>query len=129
MVLGARGAPVSTLPRLRAGLAALAAAAHGEAARVWFELWNREFDALQSDAECAKKKLKICREAEVLRKDARKGLDARLGAQASAVLIRGALPSGSFDAGFRFSVENGLEPLIIFDPSVLAIGLPGLSGQ
>ena len=129
LVLGARGAPVSTLPRLRAGLAALAAAAHGEAARVWFELWNGEFDALQSDAECVKKKLKICREAEALRKDARKGLDARLGAQASAVLMRGALPSGSFDAGFRFSVENGLEPLIIFDPSVLAIGLPGPSAQ
>jgi hypothetical protein len=48
---------------------------------------------------------------------------------ASAVLLRGALPSGSFDAGFRFTVENGLEPLILFDPSFLALGLPRFSAQ
>ncbi|MEI9953195.1 MAG: hypothetical protein WDO74_30500 [Pseudomonadota bacterium] len=127
MVLDARGAAASTLPRLRAGFAALAATVRGEAAAVWFELWKREFDALERETECAKKKLKVCAEAQALRRDARRGLDARLGAQASAVLMRGALPSGSFDAGFRFTVEKGLEPLIIFDPSVLAIGLPKFS--
>ncbi|HEY0466876.1 MAG TPA: hypothetical protein VGC79_21880, partial [Polyangiaceae bacterium] len=127
MVLEARGAPASTLPQMRAGFAALAASVRGEAAKVWFELWNRELDALSQEAECAKKKLKVCREAQALRRAARRGLDARLGAQASAVLMRGALPSGSFDAGFRFTAENGLEPLIIFDPSALAIGLPKLS--
>ncbi|MEI9941366.1 MAG: hypothetical protein WDO69_29455 [Pseudomonadota bacterium] len=129
LVLGARGAPASTLPQLRAGFAALAASVHGEAAAVWFELWSREFDALQRETECAKKKLKVCAAAQALRRDARRGLDARLGAQASAVLMRGALPSGSFDAGFRFTVENGLEPLIIFDPSALAIGLPKFSAE
>jgi len=127
LVLSARGAPVSALPRLRAGFDALAAPVRGEAVKVWFELWNREFDALQREAECAKKKAKICREADASRRYAKRALEARVGAQAAAVLIRGALPSGSFDAGFRFSVENGLEPLIIFDPSVLAIGLPRFS--
>ena len=124
LVLEARNAPASTLPRLRPGLAALAAPVQSEAAAVWFELWNRELDALEREAECAKKKLKVCPPALTLRRNARRGLDERLGTQASAVLMRGALPSVSFDAGFRFTVEKGLEPLILFDPSVLAIGLP-----
>ncbi|HKO48396.1 MAG TPA: hypothetical protein VJV79_11760 [Polyangiaceae bacterium] len=127
LVLDARDAEASTLPRLRPGFNALAASVHGEAARVWFELWNREFDARLRDAECLKKKRKVCAEARALRRTARRALDARLGTQASAVLSRGALPSGSFDAGFRFTVEKGLEPLIIFDPSVLSIGLPKFS--
>lgn len=127
MVLGAREAPVSTLPQVRAGFTALSASLHGEAAKVWFELWNHEFDALERDGVCEKKKLKVCSPAQALRRRARRELDARLGAQASAVLIRGALPGGSFDAGFRFTVENGLSPLIIFDPSALLIGLPKFS--
>jgi hypothetical protein len=53
-------------------------------------------------------------------------LDQRLGASAGSVLARGALPSGSLDVGFRFSVEHGLEPLISFDSSFLAVGLPKL---
>jgi hypothetical protein len=129
MVLDARSAPASTLPRLRAGFTALAGSVHGEAARVWFELWDRELDALSREDECAKKKLKACPPAQVLRRVARRGLDARLGAQANAVLMRGALPTGSFDAGFRFTVENGLEPLIIFDPGALLIGLPKFSAE
>jgi len=127
LVLAARGAQASTLPQSRADLAALAATVHGAAAAVWFELWTREFDAQQREADCAKKKLKACAPAQALRRNARRDLDARLGTQASAVLMRGALPSGSFDAGFRFTVEKGLEPLIIFDPSVLSIGLPKFS--
>ena len=127
MVLGARDAPASTLPQLRAGFTALAASLHSEAAKVWFELWNREFDALERESACKKKQLKVCAPAQALRHRKRAELDARLGSQASAVLVRGALPSGSFDAGFRFTVENGLEPLIIFDPSVLLIGLPKFS--
>ncbi len=59
LVLGARGAQASTLPQLRASFAALAAAVHGEAAAVWFELWKREFDALERDVACATKKLKF----------------------------------------------------------------------
>jgi hypothetical protein len=129
LLLGARGAKASALPRLRADLAALAASAHGAAAVVWFELWTREFEALEREADCTKKKLKACAPARALRRNARRDLDARLGSQASAVLIRGALPSGSFDAGFRFTVEKGLEPLIIFDPSVLSIGLPKFSSE
>jgi hypothetical protein len=136
MVLGARDAPVSTLPQLRAGFTALAASLHGDSAtrfvtpegvKIWFELWNREFDALERDSACAKKKLRVCAPAQALRRRTRRELDARLGSQASAVLLRGALPNGSFDAGFRFTVEKGLEPLIIFDPSALLIGLPKFS--
>ena len=127
LVLGVHGASPHSLPKARADLAALAAEPQGDAASVWFELWARELQALQADASCAKKKLKVCSEAVALRRDARRGLDARLGASASAVLTRGALPSGSFDAGFRFSIENGLEPLLSFDPAFLAIGLPRVS--
>ncbi len=125
LVLTMRGATPDALPAARKDLAALAAGVKGEAAAVWFELWLRELDALQHDTACAKKKQRPpCKDAEALRRDARVGLDARLGAEASFVLLRGALASGSFDAGFRFSVEYGLEPLVSFDPSFLAIGLP-----
>jgi len=129
MVLDARGAALSTLPQLRAGFAALAGSVHGESAAVWFQLWNHEFDALSRESECAKKKQKTCPAAQALRRNARRGLDLRLGNQASMVLMRGALPTGSFDAGFRFTVENGLEPLILFDPGALLIGLPKFSAD
>ena len=131
LLLSARNAATSTstLSQVRPGFAALAKTVRGEAARVWFELWNRELDALERERDCAKKKRKVCSEALALRRLARRDLDARLGTQATAVLMRGALPSGSFDAGFRFTVENGLEPLIIFDPSVLLIGLPKFSAE
>ena len=129
LVLDTRDAPTSSSSPARVEFAALAASVHGEAARVWFQLYEREFDALAREAECAKKKLKGCAAAQALRRDARRHLDERLGARASAVLRRGALPSGSFDSGFRFSVEKGLEPLIIFDPSALAIGLPKIAND
>jgi hypothetical protein len=124
LVLGVHGARADALPRARTDLAALAAAANGDSARVWFELWARELEAMQDDVTCAKKKLGVCRDSDALRRETRRGLDARLGAAASAVLLHGALPSGAFDAGFRFTVEGGLEPLVSFDPSFLAIGLP-----
>ena len=128
LVLSMRGATPDALPSARKDLAALAAGVKGEAAAVWFELWLRELDALQHDTSCAKKKQRApCKDAEALRQDARVGLDARLGSEASFVLLRGALAGGSFDAGFRFSVEYGLEPLVSFDPSFLAIGLPRFS--
>jgi hypothetical protein len=129
LVLSLRGASPEKLPQARAEFAALASAATGETARVWFEIWGRELEAVQADVKCAKKKAGVCREADALRRDVRRSLDTRLGAAASSVLLRGALPSGSFDAGFRFSVENGLEPLISFDPSFLAVGLPKFSAQ
>ena len=129
MLLDARTAQASVLPQMRAGFAALAGSVHGEAPKLWFELWNREFDARTREAECAKKKLKPCPEAQALRRRPRRALEARLGTQASSVLLRGALPGAGFEAGFRFTLENGLEPLIIFDPSVLIIGLPKFSAE
>ncbi|HEY5376092.1 MAG TPA: hypothetical protein VIK01_20570, partial [Polyangiaceae bacterium] len=129
LVLALRGASPEALPRARTDFAALSSAAKGEAARVWFEIWSRELEAMQADVNCAKKKAGVCREAEALRRNVRRNLDTRLGTAASAVLMHGALPSGSFDAGFRFSVESGLEPLISFDPSFLAVGLPRFSAQ
>ena len=129
LVLGAHGAPAASLPRVQAELKALAAEPRAPATVVWFELWERELDALALDATCAKKKLTACRESEKLRREARTGLDQRLGVMASAILAHGALPSGSFDAGFRFTIERGLEPLIIFDPNFLAVGLPRPAGE
>ncbi len=129
LVLALRGASPEALPQARTDFAALASAAKGETARVWFEIWSRELEAMQADVKCARKKTGVCREAEALRRDVRRNLDTRLGAAASAVLMHGALPSRSFDAGFRFSVESGLEPLIRFDPSFLAVGLPRFSAQ
>jgi hypothetical protein len=129
LVLNARGAKIASLPQLRADFAALGSQVHSEVVALWFELWGREFEAIQRSAECAQKKLRTCPEARALRRDARRGLDTRLGSAAAAVLQRGALPAGSFDAGFRFTLENGLEPLLIFDPSFLAVGLPPVSAD
>ncbi|MEP7049312.1 MAG: hypothetical protein ABJB12_03125 [Pseudomonadota bacterium] len=124
LVLGVRGGSADAVARARVDLAALAAEVKGQSALVWFELWARELEASQRDAACAKKKQSACKEAAALRHNARAGLDARLGPEASSVLLRGALAGGSFEAGFRFSVEYGLEPLLSFDPTFLAIGLP-----
>ena len=105
-------------------MARLAAQPHSEAIRVWFELWQRELEAMQRDAECAKRKRTPCREAEALRRQVYHGFETQLGAPGNAVLLRGALPSSAFEAGFRFTIESGLEALVGFDPSFLAVGLP-----
>ncbi len=128
VLLAAHGARIASLPQTRKDFSVLAAEAHSEASSVWFSLWTHELEALERDTECAKKKQKPCREADAIRSAMPRGLPERLGAPASAVLLRGALPSGSFEAGFRFSVESGLEALISFDPSLLAIGLPAHPG-
>ena len=117
------------LAQARTALAALAPRADAASATVWFELWARELEAREKDALCRKRKQSVCRDADALRRANRHTLDGRLGAQATAVLLRGALPGGSFDAGFRFSAEAGLEPFIIFDPSLLAIGLPKFTAE
>ncbi len=124
LVLSSDGADAETLGKIRAALAALAPGPAAESAAAWFELWGHELEARQREVECRKRKQSVCREANALRHAARHALDAQLGAQSNAVLLRGALPGGFFDAGFRFSVEAGLEPFIVFDPSLLAIGLP-----
>ena len=126
MVLEARGAPLSTLPQLRAGFAALAASVRGEAAAVWFELWNREFDALAREPNARRRSSRSAARRKHCAATRGAGWMRASELKPARVLMRGALPSGSFDAGFRFTVENGLEPLIIFDPAALAIGLPKL---
>ncbi len=127
-LLAAHGAPLAQAAELRADLARLGAESHGEATRVWFELWKRELEAAQRDAECTKRKLSRCPDAEALRKKTYLGFEAQLGAPGNAVLLRGALPGGSFEAGFRFSIESGLEARVSFDPNFLALGLPKRDG-
>jgi hypothetical protein len=124
LLLAAHGAPLARSSELPAELARLAAESRSETSAVWFELWKRELEAAQRDAACAKRKLTACREAEALRRQVYRGFDEQLGAPGNAVLLRGALPSGSFEAGFRFTIESGLEALIGFDPNFLALGLP-----
>lgn len=123
-LLAAHGAPPAQLGELRTDLARLGTEAHAEATRVWFELWKRELEAAQHDIDCAKRKLTRCADAEALRRKTYLGFETQLGAPGKAVLLRGALPSGSFEAGFRFSIESGLEALVSFDPTFLALGLP-----
>lgn len=125
LVLRARDRAAVDLPPLLAAFVTEAKLAGGEAARIWFELWTAELQAREHEARCRQRK--PCAEATRVRRDARRGLAARLGDTANAVLARGALPVGSFDAGFRFTIENGLEPLIAFDPQFLALELPPLS--
>jgi hypothetical protein len=127
LVLSTDGADGAALTAARAALPALASANGTDSAGVWFELWQHELEAREKELACAKKKQNPCREAISLRRVQRRALDARLGAQSTAVLVRGALPSGSFDAGFRFSAETGLEPFIVFDPNFLALELPKFS--
>jgi hypothetical protein len=127
LVLSSDAAGAPPLARSRADLAALAPGPGAESAAVWFELWAHELEARERDAACRKKRQLACPAANALRRASRRALDARLGAQSSAVLLRGALPGGFFDAGFRFSAEAGLEPFIVFEPSLLAIGLPKIT--
>jgi len=124
IVLASEHAAPPGLAKARTDLLALAPSHGGEPVAIWFELWSHELEAREKDALCQAKKVLACREASALRRASRRALDARLGPQSSAVLLRGALPSPAFDAGFRFSAESGLEPFIVFDPSLLAIGLP-----
>jgi hypothetical protein len=124
LVLSQTAGDAASAGQARAALNALAPGHGAESAALWFELWSHELEARERDATCQKKKQGICRDAAALRHVARRTLEARLGAESTAVLLRGALPGGAFDAGFRFSVEAGLEPFIVFDPSLLAIGLP-----
>ncbi|HWZ90989.1 MAG TPA: hypothetical protein VNW92_19140 [Polyangiaceae bacterium] len=124
LVLSVDDADAAALGPARTALSALAPGSGSESAGVWFELWTHELEARERDALCQKRKQNGCREASALRRVDRHALEARLGAESSAVLLRGALPGGFFDAGFRFSAEAGLEPFIVFDPSLLAIGLP-----
>jgi hypothetical protein len=124
LILSTDSADRTALARARTELTTLAPKSEAESATIWFELWERELEAREKELDCEKRKQTPCREADTLRHTQRKALDARLGALASAVLLRGALPSGSFDAGFRFSAESGLEPFIVFDPALLAIALP-----
>jgi hypothetical protein len=124
LLLAAHGTPLARSAELRTELGRLAAEPHSETIAVWFELWKRELEAAQRDADCAKRKLTPCRDAEALRRQAYRGFEERLGAPGNAVLLRGALPSSSFAAGFRFTIESGLEALIGFEPSFLAVGLP-----
>jgi hypothetical protein len=129
LVLSSEGESTVELGQARTALGALAPGPGAESAGIWFELWGRELEARQKEALCQKKQQAVCREANALRHADRRALDARLGEQSSAVLLRGALPAGSFDAGFRFSVETGLEPFIVFDPNLLAIGLPPITAN
>jgi hypothetical protein len=129
LVLSAASADAAGLAHLRSELMTLLPKSAAGSTAVWFELWSRELEAREKELGCEKKKQSPCREADALRRTPRKALDTRLGPLASAVLLRGALPSGSFDAGFHFSAESGLEPFIVFDPALLAIGLPKYSAD
>jgi hypothetical protein len=129
LLLSAHGAPLGRFAELRAEWARLAADSRWEASTVWFELWKRELEVAQRDSECKKRKLTTCREADALHRQVYRGFEEQLGGPGNAVLLRGALPSGSFEAGFRFTIESGLEALIGFDPSFLALGLPKNAAQ
>jgi len=127
LVLSAADADSAMLTNAHAALPKFQPGAASASSALWFELWGHELEARERELACQKRKQSPCREAAALRRVSRRSLSERIGAQAAAVLERGALPAGSFDAGFRFSAEAGLEPFIVFDPNLIAIGLPKLT--
>ncbi len=127
LVLGTAGGAATALANARTQLPTLASAQPSVSSALWFELWSHELEAREREFACQKRKQTPCREALALRRVLRSSLQTKLGAQAAAVLEHGALPAGGFDAGFRFSAETGLEPFIVFDPNLIAIGLPKLA--
>lgn len=124
LMLAIDGGSLDGLVKARAQLDALKPPSGSESVTVWFELWSAELWARQADIACQKQDLRQCQKAQSLRRKSHRALDPVLGAESCAVLMRGTLPGGSFEAGFRFSAEAGLQPFIVFDPSLLAIGLP-----
>ena len=90
--------------------------------RLWQELWLAEIDRLAVEERCGT--MKVCRDRAVRKPLSDAELTRRLGPVSAKVLKRGALAVGSLNLNFGFSSEEGLIPIVVFDPRLLAVELP-----
>jgi hypothetical protein len=108
-------------------LAALAKSSDADAApaslSLFAELWLREID-YQIDLErCGT--LKVCAtRAQAKRVMPKKEIVDRIGAQSASLLTHGVVPAGTLNLSFNFSGGAGLEPLVRFEPRLLALEPP-----
>lgn len=94
----------------------------------WQKLWLAEIDRRLAEDRCGT--MKACREkarrappldqAELVR---------RLGQTSAKILRSGTLAAGSLNLNFAFSAEEGLEPIVVFDPRLLAVEIPPQPGR
>lgn len=92
-------------------------------ALVWRDLWLAEIDRLIAEDKCGA--MKACKDRIAPKKpptDAE--LAQRLGATSAKVMASGVLAAGSMNLTFAFSSDEGLTPVIVFEPRLLAVELP-----
>ncbi|HEY4157504.1 MAG TPA: hypothetical protein VGM29_05380 [Polyangiaceae bacterium] len=122
-VLGRASSPTE-LAAVRKELAELGNPPIAPSTQLWLELWGHEFDARLVEAKCPRGSAACAAQARKLRRVAKDALAARVGREAAPLIERGCLPGGSVNLAFGFSAEDGLTPLVNFDPTFSAVELP-----
>ena len=90
---------------------------------VWRDLWVAELGFLRKSARCGPNKICVGR-AKKTRDVAWSTVDERVGAQAGTVVRGGTLAAGSVRLSFNFSDSGELQPLVTFEPRLLAVEVP-----
>ncbi|MCA9597250.1 MAG: hypothetical protein KC776_28245 [Myxococcales bacterium] len=87
------------------------------------KLWLRELSYQIEVERCGT--LKVCADrAATKRKMPEKEIVDRIGAQSATLLQHGVVPAGTLNLSFNFSATSGLEPLVGFEPRILALPAP-----
>jgi hypothetical protein len=90
--------------------------------RAWQELWRIDIEYALAEAHC--QAARPCRErAEKQRAAAAARILEGVGAETARLLRRDILASGTVELSFHFSAENGLVPLIGFEPVLMSARL------
>jgi len=113
----------------RAELAALTPKDPKANIALWFELWGHELDARVQEAACHQKKQTGCPPASKLRQFSRASLDARVGAPVAGLFLHGTLAGTTGQVSLDFRPGIGLEPLLGFDPTLLAVPVPSFTAD
>jgi hypothetical protein len=125
VILETREANPDVLKQKQAEISELAAKGASLSTKLWLELWGRELSARNIQAACPRKGTCAARAAKE-REFPRRELIARAGKRAAVLIERGMLPSGKLELRFDFSAERGLEPEVVFEPSLPPVQLPPL---
>ncbi len=125
--LRAMGAKGDERVEYRDKLAALTKGSDADSApsslRLFAELWLREIDYQIEIERCGA--LKVCaNRALAKRVMPKKEIVDRIGAQSATLLHNGVVPAGTLNLSFNFSAGSGLEPLVRFEPRLLALEPP-----
>jgi hypothetical protein len=124
LVLRARVARGDQRSEFRRKLAELDAGIPGLPASLlaWRDLWLDEIDRLEAGEKCGA--TKACRARAAKSRLDERALVTRVGPISAQVMRAGVLAAGSMHLSFAFSVEDGLSPIVVFEPRLLAVELP-----